>query len=140
MTPDDLISHAQSETARAEQGTGRATRNDSEGCEMTKEQIEADIIHFQSLAGFSYGLPDRVELYDRAIARLRADLTRMEGPAPGTRRIWIEIVRGRGQALIGATLFAGPVEACQKDAVFVVADIPLRRVVEVEGVVEEAGR
>lgn len=105
---------------------------------MTKEQIEADIetLTAQRNAAEARLWPkhDRAAL-DRAIARLRADLAKMEGPADGFMRVRVGVmVEPDGTWWIDL-----PGKYDVPSPFVVVADIPIPRVVEVEGVVEEVG-
>ena len=102
----------------------------AEGSGMTRDEIEADIEVLSTLGGM-YGSLGAI---DRAIARLRADLARCDGPAEGTERIWISLLQ-RGEA---TWTNGGPIitEPTHRLACTVVADVSPIRVVEVQGEVE----
>ena len=98
---------------------------------MTREQIEADIRALESVLSF-ITRQQNVEAVERSIARLRADLDAM--PVGETKRVWIGVTSDDT-----AYVYNSP-ESCEANAggfriAVVVADIPVRQVPVVKGVV-----
>lgn len=105
---------------------------------MTREEMEADIALLES-ASYNGSLAKHQRLaIERAIARLRADLARMEGPPEGMRRLRIGV--DRASSATGVSVYPvddtyAPID--EHTIAVITVDIPIPRVVEVEGVVEE---
>lgn len=117
---------------------------------MTREQIEADIAQFERALATADnerhtdpGLIAGIAAIRRALARLRADLARLDGPADGFRRSWIVLVPASRHDSFGLVRYDAyehsidPRSVMIEGTILVTADIPLPRVVEVDGTVVE---
>lgn len=101
---------------------------------MTREQIEAHIGRLESIALTNWASPLDREAVDFAITRLRADLDAM--PVGETRRVNIEIAESPHVANRFFVSILRDGEEPDGDAIAViVADIPVRQVPVVKGVV-----
>lgn len=110
---------------------------------MTREEIEADIAELEKVGCYSESASDPAIC--RAIARLRADLARIDGPADGFVRVRVAVsVDSLGRWAAGGMSERGEAYARMdsgydpdEDALtWVIADVPKPRVVEVIGEVE----
>lgn len=117
---------------------------------MTRAEIEADIGALRDIARNAFadgeeGQPYR-DLIARCEARLRADLAKLDGPAPGFVRVRVGVAvdrhglwvaagehRTHDEDIVRNQLLAGPGDSIS----WITADVPLPRVVEVEGKVEK---
>lgn len=109
---------------------------------MTRAELEIDLRALKRACGVCAW--DDAPAIHRAMARLRADLARMDGPADGLVRVRIAVFgdsEGRWAAcgahdavdsdlMDGSSDIGGPVIA------WITADVPKPRVVEVAGTVE----
>lgn len=114
---------------------------------MTREEIEVDIATFEralreadeqwSIVQEDPGLVAGVVAMRRALDRLRADLAKLEGPAERFVRIRIGLDRQCGTRSGFSAFVVEDLSMVDEYTVAIVtADVPLPRVVEVEGTVE----
>lgn len=100
---------------------------------MTREEIESEITCLRMVRD-AYG--ETPLAVDRAIGRLRADLAKLDGPAQGFVRHWYVDDGKTGAYRASRDRAKRESSAIPGSFVFFV-DIPLPRVVEIEGKVEK---
>lgn len=103
---------------------------------MTKDEIEADRLALLRVRVEGYIGDEERGALDRAIARLRADLAKMDGPAEGFVRHWY--VDDEAGAYRCSRDEARRRARYQPGSFVLFVDVPLPRVVEVAGTVEVA--
>jgi hypothetical protein len=111
---------------------------------VIKAEIEADIAALLRVAAEAYVSETECQAAGRAASRLREMLSKLDGPAEGYERVWIEVGRRASGAIYSYTFFT---EDDARDGVdgetvaLVVADIPKQRVPLIEGAIaREEGR
>lgn len=118
----------------------------------TRAELEADIAGFVSMQASLIDLQEacdypaylglEIELIDRAIARLRRDLAKLDGPAEGTFRVFVSIEgKQSGRTTCAAecdSYVYDSAESAQEQAdpwtqAIVFVDLPIRTVPVIEG-------
>ena len=118
---------------------------------MTREQLQEHIAFFTAIVQMHFPEPsDARSIYEQTIARLRADLARLDGPAEGFVRLRIPMLLRSADRWIVFEM--DPYHAANADSILrlhssrsgatygaprmIVVDVPIPETVECEGQVE----
>jgi hypothetical protein len=111
---------------------------------VIKAEIEADIAALLRVAAEAYVSETECQAAGRAVSRLREMLSKLDGPAEGYGRVWIRVRDYYGDGDLDSVLYQHKPAADDEcgaavTLALVVADIPLRQVPVIEGVIAREG-